>query len=115
MTLDGVRFVFQNVPGSEAPAELAFYLPDLKAYCGAEMMTQTMHNLYTLRGAKVRDALRWSDYIDDAIQRFPTPRSSSPATTGRCGPRRGAGLHGPPARHLPLHRTTRPCACSMPA
>ncbi len=71
MTLDGVRFVFQNVPGSEAPAELAFYLPDLKAYCGAEMMTQTMHNLYTLRGAKVRDALRWSDYIDDAIQRFP--------------------------------------------
>ena len=71
MTLDGVRFVFQNVPGSEAPAELAFYLPDLKAYCGAEMLSQTMHNLYTLRGAKVRDALRWSDYIDDAIQRFP--------------------------------------------
>ena len=71
VTLDGVRFVFQNVPGSEAPAELAFYLPDLKAYCGAEMLSQTMHNLYTLRGAKVRDALRWSDYIDDAIQRFP--------------------------------------------
>jgi len=66
--LDGVRFVFQNLPESEAPAELAFYLPDHKAYCGAEILTQTMHNLYTLRGAKVRDALRWSGYIDDALQ-----------------------------------------------
>ena len=70
MTIDGVRFVFQNVPASEAPAELAFYLPDFKAYCGAEILTQSMHNLYTLRGAKVRDALRWSGYIDDALQRF---------------------------------------------
>ena len=70
MTLDGVRFVFQNVPASEAPSELAFYLPDFKAYCGAEILTQSMHNLYTLRGAKVRDALRWSGYIDDALQRF---------------------------------------------
>ena len=70
MTIDGVRFVFQNVPASEAPSELAFYLPDFKAYCGAEILTQSMHNLYTLRGAKVRDALRWSGYIDDALQRF---------------------------------------------
>ncbi len=70
VTLDGVRFIFQNVPGSEAPAELAFYLPDLKAYCGAEIMVPTLHNLYTLRGAKVRDALRWSGYIDEALVRF---------------------------------------------
>jgi len=70
LVLDGVRFVFQNAPGSEAPAELAFYLPDLKAYCGAEIMVPTLHNLYTLRGAKVRDALRWSGYIDDALVRF---------------------------------------------
>ena len=70
MTLDGVRFIFQNAPGSEAPAELAFYLPDMKAYCGAEIMVPTLHNLYTLRGAKVRDALRWSGYIDDALVRF---------------------------------------------
>lgn len=67
MTLDGVRFVFQNVPGSEAPAELTFYLPELRAYCGAEMVSQTMHNLYTPRGAKVRDARRWSRYIGEAI------------------------------------------------
>ncbi len=70
ITLDGVRFIFQNAPGSEAPAELAFYLPDLKAYCAAEIMVPTLHNLYTLRGAKVRDALRWSGYIDDALVRF---------------------------------------------
>ncbi len=70
MTIDGVRFVFQNAPGSEAPAELTFYLPDLKAWCGAEIVSRNMHNLYTLRGAKVRDALRWSGYIDEALQLF---------------------------------------------
>jgi alkyl sulfatase BDS1-like metallo-beta-lactamase superfamily hydrolase len=71
LELDGVPFVFQYTPESEAPAELAFYLPVQKAYCGAEIVSKTMHNLYTLRGAKVRDALRWSGYIDDAIRRFP--------------------------------------------
>ncbi|MFM7786251.1 MAG: MBL fold metallo-hydrolase [Gammaproteobacteria bacterium] len=70
MTIDGVDFVFQYVPDSEAPAELAFYLPASRTYCGAEIVNRTMHNLYTLRGAKVRDALRWSGYIDEAIQRF---------------------------------------------
>jgi alkyl sulfatase BDS1-like metallo-beta-lactamase superfamily hydrolase len=70
MELDGVRFVFQYAPESEAPAELAFYLPEKKAYCGAEIVSHNFHNLYTLRGAKVRDALKWSGYVDDAIQRF---------------------------------------------
>jgi alkyl sulfatase BDS1-like metallo-beta-lactamase superfamily hydrolase len=70
LTIDGVRFVFQYAPGSEAPAELTFYLPDAKAYCAAEIATHTMHNLYTLRGAKVRDALRWSAYLDEATRLF---------------------------------------------
>jgi len=70
MELDGVPFVFQYTPDSEAPAELAFYLPQQKAYCGAEIVNHTLHNLYTLRGAKVRDSLKWSGYIDDAIERF---------------------------------------------
>jgi alkyl sulfatase BDS1-like metallo-beta-lactamase superfamily hydrolase len=70
MEIDGVRFVFQYTPESEAPAELTFYLPDAHAWCGAEIVTHTLHNLYTLRGAKVRDALKWSGYIDDAMQRF---------------------------------------------
>jgi len=70
MEIDGVRFVFQYAPGSEAPAELTFYLPDRKAFCGAEVVTHNLHNLYTLRGAKVRDALRWSGYIDEVLLQF---------------------------------------------
>jgi alkyl sulfatase BDS1-like metallo-beta-lactamase superfamily hydrolase len=70
LTLDGVRFVFQYTPESEAPAELTFFLPEKKAWCGAEIVSHTLHNLYTLRGAKVRDAAKWSGYIDDAVRRF---------------------------------------------
>jgi alkyl sulfatase BDS1-like metallo-beta-lactamase superfamily hydrolase len=70
LTIDGVKFVFQNAPGSEAPAELTFYLPDLKTFCGAEVVSHNMHNLYTLRGAKVRDAVKWSGYIDEVIALF---------------------------------------------
>ena len=70
LTIDGVKFVFQNAPGSEAPSELTFYLPDLKAFCGAEVVSHNMHNLYTLRGAKVRDAVKWSGYIDEIIALF---------------------------------------------
>ncbi len=71
MDIDGVPFVFQYTPASEAPAELTFYLPDAKAFCAAEVTSHNLHNLYTLRGAKVRDALRWSGYIDEAITLFP--------------------------------------------
>lgn len=71
MNIDGVDFVFQYTPGSEAPAEMTFYLPKQKAFCGAEVLSRTLHNLYTLRGAKVRDANRWSGYIVDAQDRFP--------------------------------------------
>ncbi len=70
MTVDGVKLVFQNAPGSEAPAEHTFYLPDRKAFCGAEVVSHNMHNLYTLRGAKVRDALKWAGYIDEIIELF---------------------------------------------
>ncbi len=70
LTIDGLEFEFQYAPEAEAPAELTFYLPELKAFCGAEIVTRNMHNLYTLRGAKVRDALKWSGYIDEALQLF---------------------------------------------
>ncbi|WP_370262092.1 alkyl/aryl-sulfatase [Limnobacter sp.] len=66
-TLDGVEFEFLNVPGSEAPSEFVFYLPQLKAFGGAELFGHTLHNLYTPRGAKVRDALKWAGYMDEAI------------------------------------------------
>ncbi len=68
--IDGIEFVFQNAPGSEAPAELTFYLPHVKAFNGAEVTSHQMHNVYTLRGARVRDALRWSNYIDESIELF---------------------------------------------
>lgn len=67
MTVDGVRFVFHDMPGAEAPAELTFTLPDHHAYGGAELLSQTMHNLLPVRGAKVRDALRWSGYLQQAL------------------------------------------------
>ncbi|NNL67979.1 MAG: MBL fold metallo-hydrolase [Myxococcales bacterium] len=70
LTLDGVRMIFQNTPGAEAPAEMMIYLPDHRALCGAENVSHVLHNLYTLRGAKVRDALRWSGYLQETIDRF---------------------------------------------
>ncbi len=71
LEVDGVELVFQYAPHSEAPAELTFYLPAQKAWCAAEIANHTLHNLYTLRGAKVRDALLWSGYLDAALQAFP--------------------------------------------
>jgi alkyl sulfatase BDS1-like metallo-beta-lactamase superfamily hydrolase len=68
--IDGVDFIFQTVSGSEAPAEITFYLPASRAFCGAELVSRNLHNLYTLRGAKVRDALKWSGFIDDALHYF---------------------------------------------
>ncbi len=70
LTLDGVRFVFHNVPGAEAPAELTFSIPDQKLYGGAENLSQTMHNLLPVRGAKARDALRWATYMQDALEQM---------------------------------------------
>ncbi len=104
MTIDGVRFVFQNVPGSEAPAELTFYLPELKAYCGAEMLSHTMHNLYTLRGAKVRDALKWAGYIDaGAGQRRRRRGLFRLASLAGLGQGAHRAVHDRAARRLPLH------------
>tara|TARA_R110001599_G_scaffold353859_1_gene600509 strand:- start:8246 stop:10234 length:1989 start_codon:yes stop_codon:yes gene_type:complete len=70
MVIDGVPFEFMNAAGSEAPAEYVFYLPGHNALCGAEVVSHTMHNLYTLRGAKVRDALKWSGYIDSMLGKY---------------------------------------------
>jgi alkyl sulfatase BDS1-like metallo-beta-lactamase superfamily hydrolase len=70
MTVDGVEMVFQNTPGTEAPAEMNTWFPQLKAFWAAENITGTIHNIYTLRGALVRDALEWSKHINEAIYRF---------------------------------------------
>ena len=65
--VDGIRMIFQNTPGTEAPSEMNTYLPDMKALWMAENVTGTIHNIYTLRGAPVRDALAWSKYISRAL------------------------------------------------
>jgi alkyl sulfatase BDS1-like metallo-beta-lactamase superfamily hydrolase len=70
LTVDGVKMVFQNTPGTEAPAEMNTYFPDLKAFWAAENITGTIHNIYTLRGALVRDALEWSKQINVALYKF---------------------------------------------
>jgi alkyl sulfatase BDS1-like metallo-beta-lactamase superfamily hydrolase len=70
MTIDGVRMVFQNTPGTEAPAEMNTWFPDLKAFWAAENMIAGLHNILTLRGAQVRDSLAWSKYINEALYRF---------------------------------------------
>lgn len=70
MTLDGVELVFQLTPGTESPAEMNTYLPQHKALWMAENCTGTMHNLYTLRGAEVRDGNAWGQYILKAMEYF---------------------------------------------
>jgi alkyl sulfatase BDS1-like metallo-beta-lactamase superfamily hydrolase len=70
MTVDGIKMVFQNTPGTEAPAEMNTWFPDMKAFWAAENITGTIHNIYTLRGALVRDALEWSKQINKALYLF---------------------------------------------
>ena len=70
LTVDGVRMVFQNTPGTEAPAEMNTWFPDLRAFWAAENVTGSIHNIYTLRGAPVRDSLGWSKHINAALYMF---------------------------------------------
>lgn len=70
MEIDGVEFTFMLAPDTEAPAEMLFHLPQFRALCSAEDATHTLHNLYTLRGARTRDAKAWAHYIDKAIELF---------------------------------------------
>jgi alkyl sulfatase BDS1-like metallo-beta-lactamase superfamily hydrolase len=65
--VDGVKMEFQNTPFTEAPSNMNTYFPDRKALWMAENVTGTIHNIYTLRGAQVRDALAWSKYINRAL------------------------------------------------
>ncbi len=69
-TVDGIDIVFQVTPDTEAPAEMNFYFPQFKALCMAENCSCHLHNIYTPRGAQVRDAKSWSWYIDEAIDLF---------------------------------------------
>ncbi|MEM9305417.1 MAG: MBL fold metallo-hydrolase, partial [Pseudomonadota bacterium] len=79
LMIDGVEFIFQNAPNTEAPAELVFYLPKQRLLAISELVMHTQHNLYTLRGAPVRDASAWSGAIDEAMRLFPDAEVLAPA------------------------------------
>jgi alkyl sulfatase BDS1-like metallo-beta-lactamase superfamily hydrolase len=68
--VDGVKMIFQNTPNTEAPREMNTYIPELKALWMAENVIASLHNIYTLRGAQVRDPLAWSKYIAEALYLF---------------------------------------------
>jgi alkyl sulfatase BDS1-like metallo-beta-lactamase superfamily hydrolase len=70
LTVDGVEIVFQVTPDTEAPAEMNFFFPQFGALCMAENCTCHLHNIYTPRGAQVRDARAWSHYINEAVEMF---------------------------------------------
>lgn len=70
LKIDGITMEFISVPGAEAPSEIMVYFPQMKAFCVAEEINHTMHNLLTPRGAKVRDGQLWSKYIDQAIVNY---------------------------------------------
>ena len=70
ITLDGVKMVFQNAPDTEAPVEMNTYFPQFKALWSSEIITGTIHNIYTIRGAAVRNAINWSKEINEALYKF---------------------------------------------
>jgi len=70
LTIDGVTMEFQNTPGTEAPAEMNTYFPQFKALWASELVTNTIHNIYTLRGAAVRNALNWSKEVNETLYKF---------------------------------------------
>ena len=70
LTIDGLAFEFLDAASTEAPSEFVFYIPAYKALHTTEVVTHTLHNVLTLRGAQVRDALRWSKVIDAMLLKW---------------------------------------------
>lgn len=70
MKVDGVELEVVMAQESEAPSEFMFYFPQYKTMMAAEVMTHTIHNISTLRGAKTRDASSWAEYIDQALDTY---------------------------------------------
>ena len=70
ITIDGLDFLAINMPGAEAPAEIVLYVPEYRSLNTAELTYDGMHNIYTFRGAKVRDSLIWTKYLTELKLRF---------------------------------------------
>ncbi|WP_249167540.1 alkyl/aryl-sulfatase [Bradyrhizobium elkanii] len=65
--IDGLTYEFLMAPGSEAPSEMMWFIEEKKAMESAEDATHTLHNTYSLRGAKIREPLPWSKYLNQAL------------------------------------------------
>jgi alkyl sulfatase BDS1-like metallo-beta-lactamase superfamily hydrolase len=70
LEIDGVPIEFIQAPGSEAPAEMMMFFPRHKVLNTAEVTSMHMHNVYTIRGAEVRDANGWSRYISQVLEQY---------------------------------------------
>ena len=70
LTVDGVRIEFQVTPETEAPSEMNFFFPDLGVLCLSENANASMHNILTPRGALVRDAKAWADYLTESLRLY---------------------------------------------
>ena len=68
VTIDGVELVFHMAPDTEAPSEFDIWIPHAKALLNSETATSTLHNVQTLRGAKVRDAKAWASHLTQALR-----------------------------------------------
>ena len=105
-TIDGLTYEFLMAPGSEAPAEMLWYIEEKKAISAAEDATHTLHNTYSLRGAKIREPLPWSKYLNEALDDVGRRgggdlRTASLADLGQRERRRASRKA---ARPLPLHQ-----------
>jgi alkyl sulfatase BDS1-like metallo-beta-lactamase superfamily hydrolase len=85
--VDGITLEFQMVPETEAPAEMNVYVPTAKTFLAAEIATCSLHNILTPRGAKVRDALAWSQYLNEAVNLY--AGRSDAVISSHCWPRFG--------------------------
>ena len=101
--VDGVTVEFQLTPGTEAPAEMNLYLPASRALCLAENANGALHNLLTPRGALIRDAKAWSDYLSQALRAYGS--RSDVVFTSHHWPRWGQGdVTGYIARHRDAYK-----------
>jgi len=108
LIVDGVRLIFQITPGTEAPAEMNIYIPK-SARCDGRELHRDQHNVYTLRGAQVRDALMWSKYIDQSLELYATSATcSSRVITARWG-REDLSEYLASQRDAYRYVQTRPC------
>ncbi|WP_144552765.1 alkyl/aryl-sulfatase [Peribacillus simplex] len=82
--IDGITFKFLLTPDSEAPSEMHYYINDYKTLVVAENTGHTLHNIYTLRGAKTRDTLKWVKALDETVDLFGNEDIDAMVTAHTC-------------------------------